>query len=138
MTGTALFSQLCHKHLCPPVPIFLSYSLSVSTLQSPLNRKTEEALWVQASAILQQKGLQDLVMPGLEPLVLLCHLFGYVWGVGWRWCLWCPLLPASDLGPWLPGFLLGAERGPGTVSVHPPYSQVSQFNCRKRTSLSLL
>lgn len=74
------------------------------------------------SAVRQQILLQALCNP------LLGHLPGCVRGVGCRGYPGCPVLPASDLGPWLPGFLPGEDRGPGMqagCSQHAPRSHGS-------------
>lgn len=74
------------------------------------------------STVRQQILLQALCNP------LLGHLPGCVRGVGCRGYPGCPVLPASDLGPWLPGFLPGEDRGPGMqagCSQHAPRSHGS-------------
>lgn len=116
MTGTALFRQL-YTDTCI---LYFPFSFLILTLPA-----LQKVLWI--GKFKRQFEFRQLLpfsrrekgtycCQGLSYSCCLATSPGYVWGSGWRCFLMYPLLPASELGSWLPYFLLGKNRGPGMQS----------------------
>lgn len=131
---TALFSQLCHKNLYPPVFISLSYSLSPS-FAKPTEQEDSRGTLSPGRCYPSAEGKMGLgnARAGAPCAAWPPHRLG----VRCRVEVLPEVLPPPSLRPWsmTPRFPPGGGQGSWhSVREQPACSQVSQFKCSQRIS----